>query len=413
MLEVEELRKRNPHAWTLLLTQRLGAPDVIVEAVGEEPLETDDGASRYLLSLAGCQEPIGLVGKETNAVEAMFYEFFAPALAHFTARCYFHYVGLQEGWLVLADVQNDHAPETWTPGDIEILIGNLASLHAAYWNKRDVLDQYGLPVLLERTHQPGDAKIGGRVDDQPPEQPSSQSRRIERWLSRQQRMLTEHAMRTAGPTLAPLLQQASEALETLRRFRGWPGIVDDRHMAALADLLDDPLPMLFPLRQLPSTLLHGNPSADKWRVTLFGDHYLMDWQMTTIGPGVYDLVRFIDQVGLVAGNGARGESQPAATAEETMVDSYILAMRGELGARFDARSTRLAVPAARCLLALVDWTPRLSGWLNDMAIDQETWFAMSELPEGTLREAGLAEVIGWRQSLSLIFERFLRAYRLL
>jgi hypothetical protein len=189
--------------------------------------------------------------------------------------------------------------------------------------------------------------------------------------------------------------------------------VDDRHLTALADLLDDPMPMLYPLRQLPCTLLHGDPSAKHWRLTLFDDYYLMNWQMMTIGPGVYDLVRFIDQAVLLPGDRANGEILRSETAEETMIDNYILAMRGELGTRFDARSTRLAIPAARCLLAIIDWLPRLSGWLEEMSFDKEVWQAMSKLPDDALKEAGMAELISWRRSLALIFDRFLRAYRLL
>ncbi|MGD8585025.1 MAG: hypothetical protein PVH65_00665 [Chloroflexota bacterium] len=413
MLEIEELRNRNPRAWTLLLTQGMGAPSVIVEAVGEEPLSEDGNVSRYLLSLANYQEPISLIGKRTNAVEAMFYEFFAPNLSHFTARCFFQHVGLEDGWLVLPDIRSDHPPETWTANDIGIVIGNLASLHAAYWAKREILDQYGLPLLLEKRHFDRDAGADRDFEDTPGEQPTSQMERIERWLQSQQRILTEHAMRTAGPSLVPLLRKANEGLQILRHYHGWPGIVDDRHLTALADLLDDPMPMLYPLRQLPCTLLHGDPSAKHWRLTLFDDYYLMNWQMMTIGPGVYDLVRFIDQAVLLPGDRANGEILRSETAEETMIDNYILAMRGELGTRFDARSTRLAIPAARCLLAIIDWLPRLSGWLEEMSFDKEVWQAMSKLPDDALKEAGMAELISWRRSLALIFDRFLRAYRLL
>jgi hypothetical protein len=116
---------------------------------------------------------------------------------------------------------------------------------------------------------------------------------------------------------------------------------------------------------------------------------------------------------LLPGNSAGGAILQTETAEETMVDSYILAMRGELGTRFDARSARLAIPAARCLLAITDWLPRLGGWLEEMSFDKEVWQTMSELSDEALQEAGMAELIGWRRSLSLIFDRFLRAYRLL
>jgi hypothetical protein len=267
--------------------------------------------------------------------------------------------------------------------------------------------------LLEDHHHHRDGEAVHEHDEPPAEQPVSQMKRIERWLLSQQQVLTEHARRTAGPTLVPLLEDANEGLQVLREYRGWPGIVDERHLAALTDLIDDPMPMLYPLRQLPCTLLHGNPSAAHWRLTLFDDYYLMNWQKMTVGPGVLDLVRFIDQAALLPENGNGSALLRTETAEETMVDNYILAMRGELGTRFDARSTRLAIPAARCLLVIVDWLPRLSGWLEEMSFEKEVWQAMSELPDHALQEAGMADLYRWRSSLSLVFDRFLRAYRLL
>jgi hypothetical protein len=411
MLELEELRNRNPRAWTLLLTQYMAGQNLIVEAVGEEPLDSDGRVSRYMLSLADYKEPISFVGKQTNAVEAMFYEFFGPNLPHFTTSCYFHHAGLDDGWLVLADVHNDHAPETWLASDIEILIGNLASLHAAYWGKRDILDQYGLPSLLEKC-QPTESQTANPAgEEEPTEQPSSQMDRIERWLHSEQRILTEHALRTAGPSLAPLLARASKGYQTLRDYGGWPGIVDDRHLTALADLLDDPMPLLYPLRQLPCTLLHGNPVPERWCLTLFDDYLLQDWQMATTGPGVYDLVQFIDHVAMIPGKGADGSGSGSSATEETMIDSYILAMRGELGTRFDARSTRLAIPAASCLVVLTEWLPKLGNWLSKMSFSREAWQAMNELPEEALLEAGLADLIIWRQSMSVILDRFLKSFR--
>lgn len=408
MLELEDLRNRNPRAWTQLLTQDIGAKDVIVEAVGEEPLDEDGDVSRFLLSLAGYNEPIGLVGKRTNAIEALFYEQLRPNFPHFTPKCYFSHVGLDDGWLVLAEVRNDHPPETWTASDIEILIGMLASLHAPYWGKGNVLEEYGLPSLLVASG----AQSGHLSDESPDEQPLSQMERIERWLQGQRRPLTEHAKHTAGPTLTPLLNDASEGLETLRQYGGWPGIVDSRHLTALADLLDDPMPVLYPLRELPETLLHGSPSLDRWRLSIFDDYYLLDWRATTIGPGVYDLVRFIDHASLIADR-SPGENLDTVsrTAEETMVDSYVLAMRGELGTRFDARATRQAVPAARCLLVLTHWLPRLGNWLNKMNYQEEVWQTMNELPDTVLQDAGMSDLLAWRRSLALIFDRFLRAYR--
>jgi hypothetical protein len=404
MVELEDLKNRNPRAWTLLLTQDTEITDIIVAAVGEEPLPGSENVSRFLLSLSGYHEPFSLIGKRTNPAEALFYEAFAPQFPHFTPTCWFSYVGVEDGWLVLTDVQNDHPPEHWTGNDVNILIGNLASLHAAFWGKRDILDQYGLPDMLGESTAEADMVSDDSGDEQSPEQPLNQMARIERWLQGQRRHLTDHAIRTAGP-LTPLLAEASSALFALRQVNGWPGIVDEQHLVALADLLDDPLPMLHPLRQLPYTLLHGDPSAQRWCLTLFDDYYLLDWQNTAIGPGVCDLLNFIDQMELLP------DERQVQITEETMVDSYILAMRGELGTSFDARATRQALPAARCLLVLTKWLPILGKSSEKLRYDGETWQAMGDISDEELAEAGFAQLPDLRVTLATVFDRFLRDYR--
>jgi hypothetical protein len=57
-------------------------------------------------------------------------------------------------------------------------------------------------------------------------------------------------------------------------------------------------------------------------------------------------------------------SEPAD--EETIIDSYILAMSMRLGNRFPARLVRQAIPAARCLHVLSQWFPLFATWFSDM-----------------------------------------------
>jgi hypothetical protein len=171
------------------------------------------------------------------------------------------------------------------------------------------------------------------------------------------------------------------------------------------------MPLLYPLRQQPCTLLHGEPSSENWYLTLFDEYYLLDWQKMTVGPGIYDLVRFIDQFAMLPGNLSANEALQADTAVETMIDSYVLAMRSELGSRFDARSTRLAVPAARCLLVLIYWIPKLGSWLKEMSFENEAWRAMNEIPDDALVDVGIVDLAAWRNSLALVFDRFMRDYR--
>lgn len=66
--------------------------------------------------------------------------------------------------------------------------------------------------------------------------------------------LSRHAIHSAG-RLAPLFLRAANGLVVMRALDGWPGVMGESHLSAVADLLDDPVPMLAPLLDLPLTLL--------------------------------------------------------------------------------------------------------------------------------------------------------------
>src|SRR5690606_41890300 len=75
-------------------------------------------------------------------------------------------------------------------------------------------------------------------------------------------VLSRHAVRNAG-RLAPHFLRAANGLVVIRDLGGWPGVLGESHLAAAADLLDDPVPMLAPLLDLPVTLLHGARSEER------------------------------------------------------------------------------------------------------------------------------------------------------
>ena len=66
--------------------------------------------------------------------------------------------------------------------------------------------------------------------------------------------LSRHAIHSAG-RLA-LFRARANGLVVMRDLGGWPGVLGESHLAAAADLLDDPCPC-WPLLDLPPTLLHG------------------------------------------------------------------------------------------------------------------------------------------------------------
>ena len=83
-VDVLQLQRRDPLAWTVLLSRSPELADVIVTAVTAEPLwdmslvtpgratvERVHHVRRYVLTLAGCSDPITFIAKQTNAIEAL------------------------------------------------------------------------------------------------------------------------------------------------------------------------------------------------------------------------------------------------------------------------------------------------------------------------------------------------------
>jgi hypothetical protein len=201
----------------------------------------------------------------------------------------------------------------------------------------------------------------------------------------------------------------------MRALGGWPGVLGESHLAATSDLLDDPLPLLEPLSRLPQTLLHGDMHIYHWQITLFNQRRLLDWGNVTIGPGIYDLVSFQERFDLlISGDKSRPfytwEDSPVD--EETIIDSYMLAMKAELGAQFDARAMRQAIPAARCLLVLVNWFPYFASLFDDMP-DVYTWQRINRMSSSELEERTVNQMYVYRPYLKRVFRRFLQAYHML
>jgi hypothetical protein len=225
-------------------------------------------------------------------------------------------------------------------------------------------------------------------------------------------ILSEHALSQAGQ-LAPLFLQAANGLVVMRDLGGWPGILGESHLTAVADLLDDPVPLLEPLRQLPFTLLHGDPNNHHWRVTVFDDQKLTGWQKAAVGPGICDLVSFIEQFSLleVAESAAALKTRTVwPVNEETIIDGYMLALSHRLGSRANTRALRQAIPAARCLYVLTNWFPHFATWFEEMP-NKYTWQKVNRMADRDFVDTPLQGFLQLRPYLSSVFERFLLAYR--
>ncbi len=403
-LDVAQLQKRDPIAWSALLHNVLQSDDVVVTAVSAVPLQATANADhnqhvhRYFLKLADHSDPITFICKRTNKIESLIYQNIAPLIPSLVPNCLFASLSDEEGWIVMEEVPSHFPPEKWTLSQVDEAIDSLSNLHATFWNQAEQLQREGIPHFIgEEKYTWKELKEENEIFFE--EGPAA--------------VISEHAINNAG-RLAPLFLEAANGLAVIRDLGGWPGVLGESQLTAAADLLDDPVPMLQPLADLPATLLHGNPYTYHWRLNLFEDTRLVDWQNVIVGPGVWDLVNFIEQFDLLFDSTPWGVyvRQDWPTSEETIVDSYLLSMSHKVDYGFSARDARLAIPAARCLYILTKWFPYFAKWFSDMP-NKYTWQKVNRLSEEQLAETVYQPVTALRPYLSSTFKRFLQAYRTL
>ena len=414
MVQVNDLMARQPRAWSWLLAQDPEISRPVVTSVEHETLADRRSGIRYLLKLDGHPEPIALVGKQTNEAEARFYHDISPNLGSLAPHCWFSHIEGDKSWIVLDEAYDDWPVGKRTNKDVEGIIQRMTYFHAAFWDREGLLTELGLSSSF--SNWPGKRKSTDPLDgfaftDRSDTQPSARDQRIGVWKSECEVLLSEHAQRTSGK-LAPILTKAASGLKIICLMGGWPGVLEEQQLSAFADLLDDPLPMLYPLWQLPVTLLHGDMTAHHWRLSLFGEYRLLNWEKVRMGPAVCDLVSFIEHFELISSEeGAWNLRKRWPLSEETMVDSYILAMGRNLGSSFNARAFRDALPAARCLYVLTNWLPRIDDWFGQSPLDSETWQKLNQMSDNELTDAGFGEFVTLRPYLVGVFHRWMGVYR--
>ena len=425
-VDILQLQRRDPSAWSALLAREPETDGVIVTAVTSEPLwsttltppgKAGSGrarARRFVLTLAGVSDPVSYIAKQTNATEALIYRLHGnpPGTAFPTCR-YVHLDG-DNSWVILDDIPHHFPPRTWTAQDADNIVAILARLHGARWECDVSGNDRWLgpdPIIPHFHHRAEGAYSWGELLPYRRDRRSSIGHVDRKYLS-------GHAIQNAG-RMAPLFLEAAYGLGVMHELGGWPGVIDDSHLAIVAELLDDPVPVIAPLLDLPATLLHGLPHPGHWRLTLLDEHYLIDWSQARIGPPVWDLAAFLGCYPLIADaqpEDGRYETfrlsmrEMTPLAEETIIDSYMLALSAELGSRSAARALRTALPAARCLWTLLTWFTFFASWADDMP-DRSDWQRAHRRIADEHHLHANAPSAGMQAYLSWVFARFKEAYR--
>ena len=413
MVKIDELKRQRPSAWSRLLAQNPATRGTVVTGVKKEQQLQMPSGERYLLQLAGYEEAAVLVGKNTNATEATFFADLSPHLSPMTPYCWLSHVAGDQSWVILDEVYNDWPMNKWTTFDVESIIDKLILLHSEFWERESHLTEFGLETRLSDSFPSNQTSFGmeeKQAFGTKALQPGAQDQRIDAERRAADLFISEHALNTAGK-LAPIFQQAASGLQAIQMIGGWPGVLEQEHVVALSDLLDDPVPVLYPLRQAPSTLTHGDPAPKKWFISLFGETILVDWMDIKIGPGIYDLISFIEQFDIIeTPDGTWRQRKNWPISEETIIDTYLLGMGQRLGNRFDARAVRDSIPAARCFYTIVNWLPRFNKWLDLDYVNKEVWADYANMSDQELTELGFGQMASLRPHLAGLFKRLLEAY---
>lgn len=396
---VAQLRNGDPNVWTDVVRRHdVESDSLTVEDVSRERISA--GGTRYYLFLTGHSDPLTVIGRPAIPHEINFHRQLGLDTPLLAPSCWFSHVDpvSREGWVVVDDVPHDRPAETWSSADITAILNDLASLHATYWGRSDLLLPHKwLPFLVGYDRM--------REATLPGVEPSEND-----W---DRRRLTKQAVDSTGG-LAPNWFEAAEGVRLMMEMGGWDGVVEEKHLRAAADLIDDPLPLLHRLRHQPITLLHGYPGSYNWRVTGLDARHLVDWSQVAIGPAVYDLVTWLETYGLVRDDKLLWRQRETwEMSEETMIDTWLIALKERLGKECETREVRRAIPAARCLSILLNWFPRFNRWLSQLpdnpSTRREIWETINQANDPVAQNV-YQPIISLRPWLTETFTRFIRSY---
>jgi hypothetical protein len=208
-------------------------------------------------------------------------------------------------WLLLEALAPMADPESWTPNDYQTAIENLTQLHARFWNLE--ADLVAFP-----------------------------------WLSR--------------PLTADFSVHVTAAANAIEHMvhEGHPGLLTEvpERMRVLAALTMEADRVVEPLRSQPSTLLHG----DFWpgNIAILEDRrqVVFDWQLTGVGPGVIDLLVFI--------NKSEWWFDHMPVERESIAAVYRLGVDREIGYRWDEELWSLLWDHALMWRFLQEWVDLLA-----------------------------------------------------
>ena len=407
-MNVEQLKSGSVEAWTWLIRQQLNMTAEIVIGVQAESISSSQ--TRYLLTLSNYTEPISLIGNDTNHTEFAFYSQYATGFNDIAPSPWFNWFDHDGGWVVTEENGPYHAPSTWSRSDLELVIEKLAKFHGQWWGsnvqaadlpKHPTLESYAHIEQIQLHNKQYSGRFGLRNAKRRPNTPP--------------------VVETAQPfgAAVPELMLASIGFKILKKLGGLPDVVEAVHLNALDNLLRHPEIMLQYLHNVPLTLLHGQPVAENWRINLNDEVRLVNWRQVSVGPAICDLATFIESY--IFWHTPRPDSHRLVhgSLEELLVDHYFMNLGENVSLEGDSHPgssrylRRYALPAAICWHTVSHWLPTFADWFNHLPQSRHTWEMLDDMKLESLNHWGMQSLNQYRPAIGAIFERFLKAYKLL
>ncbi len=342
----------DPAAWQALLAPHPIIADLTIDTVQLAPLtiagKQYDYLKRITIDFNNNNDPLTLIAKTTSASEARFYIGLAPQLPALTPYCWHSEVLPGEAGFVIL---NECPLSNWTSDNVLNALNTLAQLHAAYWNHT------GLPNWLPR---PLDA-------DNP---------------------------------LAPV----EAGLVRMEGLAGWPGVLLQEQVELMRLIYDNPEQLLQPLRDQPLTLLHCRPWSHHWP----NFSCLLDWRDVALGPAVWDVVAFVERLGLTQ-IGVTLTTRDWPLAPDAMINHYIIQISAALGPAFDPGSFRAALPPAQILHTMKHWLPQFNHYFGRLKPSRAIWRTFANFPPNMITRLGMTPLLDNKAYFTGLFERFERA----
>jgi aminoglycoside phosphotransferase len=151
-------------------------------------------------------------------------------------------------WLLMEEIELERTPTQWRAGDYQMAIEKLINLHDRFWGLEEDLTTFT-------------------------------------WLGHPLRADFEVHVAVAAKAIQRIVHKGEPA----------PIASHPERMSVLATLTTMAERVVEPLIEQPATLLHGDYWPGNIMVDKKGHMVVLDWQLTGIGPGIIDLLVFVNK----------------------------------------------------------------------------------------------------------------------